>query len=386
MTLALAAVFAVLSGLAVGNIYWVQPVLAQVAADLGVDVAEGGALVTAAQAGYAAGILLIVPLGDVARRRPLVVASAALSAVALAACAAAPTFAFLTAALAVMGFVTVAGQILIPMAGDLADPAIRGRVVGLVTSGVTVGILVARLAGGLVAGTWGWRVLFAAAAVLNLAAALVMARLVPAEGPRASMAYPALLREVLRTFTRYRGLVPILLVNGLSFGIVFNLFWNGLTFLLSGAPFSMEPAQIGLVSLAGLVGAAASVGVGRLEDKGLGGKATGLFTAVCLLSMVLAWLAAGSVAALVVAAAMFSLGVQGVAVLNQSALFSLSDTGRSRLNTVLVVNGFVFSALGSALASLLWSVGGWTAVCVGACCASAVALAVWAVGRKGVFA
>src|SRR3954464_7696479 len=132
MTPGLMLLLALIGGFAVGNLYWAQPLLSVIAADLGVSTGTAGSLVTLTQIGYAVGIVLIVPLGDAANRRRLIPLMLVLSAIALAACAAAPTFPSLLAAIAVLGVTTVAGQIVIPLAGDLADDASRGRVIGTV--------------------------------------------------------------------------------------------------------------------------------------------------------------------------------------------------------------------------------------------------------------
>ena len=157
MTRTLTLLFAVAGGAAVGNLYYVQPLLAVIATSLHVSSATAGLLVTATQVGYAVGIAAIVPLGDVRNRRRLVPLMMSVSALALALCAAAPTFAVLAVAMVLVGVTTVSGQILTPFAGDLTDDSDRGRVLGIVVSGLLTGILGARIIGGLIAGAAGWR-------------------------------------------------------------------------------------------------------------------------------------------------------------------------------------------------------------------------------------
>ena len=147
MTKKLAAVFAVAAGLAVGNMYWAQPLLAQIALDFGEEVSRGGLLITSTQIGYAIGILLLVPLGDILRRRRLIPAAMLCCTAALAICAAAPSFVFLLAALLLVGLFTVSGQIIVPLTGDLADSSQRGHLVGIVVSGITIGTLAGAFGG-----------------------------------------------------------------------------------------------------------------------------------------------------------------------------------------------------------------------------------------------
>jgi predicted MFS family arabinose efflux permease len=184
MTRGLTVLFAVAGGVAVGNLYWAQPLLDFIAHDLHASTASAGWLVTATQLGYAAGILLIVPLGDVLSRRWLIPAMMVCSAVALAGCALAPSFGVLLLVITVLGLTTVAGQLLTPLAGDLADDEHRGRVVGTVVSGLITGILVSRTISGLVAGAAGWRSIFAAAAAADVLFSILLYRVIPSLPPK----------------------------------------------------------------------------------------------------------------------------------------------------------------------------------------------------------
>ncbi len=378
----MAVLFAVAAGLAVGNLYWAQPLLAQIAGGFGMPASQGGFLVTATQIGYALGILLIVPLGDAVHRRKLICAVTALSVVMLLACALAPSFSFLAVALSGLGLVTVSGQIILPLAGDLAQPSERGRIIGIVTSGITTGILFSRFASGVVANVWGWRTVYVVAAMLNLCMMIALSRKVPEAPKDACPSYGRLIASVFTSLKRFPVLPPMLIMNGLVFGIAFNLFWTALTFLLSGEPYRFDTFQIGLVSLAGVTGAFAAVGCGRLQDAGRGIPALGASISLCILSMAVAAVSGGSVIALVVIAAVFSLAIQGVCILSQSRIFALSDTERSRLNAAFVVSNFLFGAVGSGLTTLIWNEGGWTAVALGAAGCCAVALGVWAFSKK----
>ncbi|WP_458454894.1 MFS transporter [Methanobrevibacter sp.] len=383
MTTFLAGLFAICSGLAIGNLYWAQPLLVQITNGFGLSPASGGLLVTATQIGYAIGILLILPLGDFVRRKRLIIIVMALSIIALLSCALSPSFIILSLSLFSMGIVTISGQIILPLAGDLSKDAERGHIVGIVSSGITAGILFSRFASGIIAGLWGWRSVYLIAAVLNFIMALVMIYVLP-EIPRKNKleSYKGLIFSVFTTFKRHKTLMRILLHSGLIFGLVFNIFWTSLTFLLSADPFNYNTFQIGLVSLAGLVAAVAGLGIGKLQDKGLSIPALGIFIMLSLVTMTGGFLFSNSILAIVIIAAVFSIAVQGISVLAQARLFALSDDERSRLNTVFVVNNFLFGAVGSALASFLWSQGGWSYVIIGAILISLIALIVWISSRN----
>jgi predicted MFS family arabinose efflux permease len=383
MTKFLAILFAICSGLAIGNLYWAQPLLVQIMDGFGLPAANGGLLVTATQIGYAMGILFILPLGDFVRRKRMITIVMVLSVLALVSCAISPSFIILSLSLFSMGIVTISGQIILPLAGDLSREDERGHIVGIVSSGITTGILFSRFASGIIAGFWGWRSVYVIAAALNLVMVLVMIYVLP-EIPAKNKfkSYGKLLASVFTTFKNHGSLPNILLHSGLIFGLIFNIFWTSLTFLLSADPFNYNTFQIGLVSLAGLAAAVFGVGIGKLQDKGLSIPALGAFIVVCLVSMVCGFAFSDSIVAIVIVAAVLSVAVQGVSVLTQTRLFNLSQGERSRLNTVFVVNNFIFGAVGSALASLLWSLGGWSYVMMAASAVSVAALIVWLFSRS----
>ncbi|ODU04389.1 MAG: MFS transporter [Pseudonocardia sp. SCN 72-86] len=382
MTRGLTFLFAVAGGVAVGNLYWAQPLLDFIADDLHAPKALAGWLVTATQVGYAAGILLIVPLGDVVDRRRLVPLMMGCSAVALVACALAPSIGFLLVATALVGVTTVAGQILSPLADDLAEPAARGRVVGAVLAGLLTGILASRTISGLVAGVAGWRAIFGAAAVLTVVLAVLLFRAIPRLEPKVRLRYPALIASVGRAVARERVLRWTLVLAGTAFG-VFSMFWTALTFLLSGPPFHLPVTVIGLVGLAGLAGAVAAQRAGRLHDRGWSLPATGVAWSLGVVTFVAAAFVGHSLVLVLVVVVALDVAIQAQNILNQTRVFAISHEARSRLNTALVAGTFVGGAIGSAVATVLWSAGGWTAICVAGAAASAFALVVWSIGRRG---
>ncbi|MDR6169628.1 putative MFS family arabinose efflux permease [Curtobacterium sp. SORGH_AS776] len=381
MTPARTLLFAVAGGAAVGNLYWAQPLLDDIASSLGTSAAVAGLLVTLTQVGYALGILLVVPLGDVLDRRRLIPGVLVASAVALLFAAVAPSFAVLLVALALVGLTTVAGQLLIPLAGDLADPSSRGRVVGTIASGVLTGILVSRTVSGLVADAFGWRTIYVVAAVAALLFAVLLRRAIPELDRRDRVRYPTLIASVFRAVAAHRAVRVTLVISSAMFA-VFTMFWTALTFLLSAEPFGYSTSAIGLVGLAGLAGAVAAQRVGRLHDRGVSVPVTGAAIAVVLVSLVLAGLGARSIVVVLVAVVLLDVGVQATNVLNQTRLFAIDPAARSRLNTAFVTANFIGGAIGSALASVLWNAGVWTAVTVGGAVLVGFALTVWAVHRR----
>ncbi|CAM5693922.1 MULTISPECIES: MFS transporter [Streptomyces] len=382
MSRGLTLLFAVAGGTAVANLYWAQPLLGFIGSDLHASTASAGWLVTATQIGYATGALLLVPLGDVLDRRRFIPGMMLCAALALIACAIAPSLGALLVATTLLGFTTVSGQLLTPLAGDLSDDTNRGRVVGTVVSGLLIGILTSRTISGLLADAAGWRAIYFVAATVSLAFALLLSRTIPPVAPKVHLPYPRLLLSVWQVIRQERAVRWTLFLGATAFG-VFTLFWTGLTFLLGAEPFSYSVSVIGLFGLLGLAGALAARRAGRLHDRGRSMPATGWGWAAVVVSFVVAALAERSVVGIVVAVVLLDIAVQGVNILNQTRLFALAPGARSRLNTAFVTCNFLGGAAGSAAASVLWSVGGWTAVALTGAGLACVALLVWVLGRRG---
>lgn len=352
---------AVAAGAAVANIYYAQPLLSTIAHDFSVSDGTAGLIVTASQVGYAAGLVLLVPLGDLLERRRLITRIMLVTVLGLAAVAASPSFTLLAAALVIVGLTSVVAQILVPMASMLAAEHERGRVVGHVMSGLLVGILVARTASGLIAQAGGWRLVFAVSAALMLVLCGVLRSALPEVRSTSTLSYPALLRSVGELVIEQPTLRVRMIYGVLGMG-QFSVLWTTIAFLLSGSPYHYGDATIGLFGLVGLAGALAAQAAGRLADRGRQHRSTGSF----FLIMVLSWglIAAGSTSlgALIVGIAVLDLGIQGAQITNQSVIYSLAPAARSRLTTAYMTAVFISAAVSSALASTLYDADGWSAV------------------------
>jgi predicted MFS family arabinose efflux permease len=371
MTLLLAAA----AGVSVGNLYWAQPLLAPVADSFDVAPGSAGLVLTLTQTGYAAGVFLIVPLGDSLNRRLMIPIVMLLASGALAATALAPSFPILLGVAALAGVASVTGPILSPLAGDLSTDEQRGRVLGTVASGMMLGILTARAASGLIADLLGWRMVFAAAAVLTLAMATAMVSRLPPMPARQGLPYGKLLISV--TCTLRNPHVRATILTGALPMSVFTLFWTGITLLLSAEPFSYSAGQIGLVGILGAAGAASAQGTGRLYDRGLSDQVIGGGIALALASLFIGQIGQRSLPAILAAIAIFSAGVQAVLVLAQTRMMAINPAARSRLNTAYVVGNFIAGAAGSAAAGLIWEWRGWDGLMVAGGAILLVSLALW---------
>ncbi|HWI71781.1 MAG TPA: MFS transporter [Baekduia sp.] len=374
----LVALLAVACGASVANLYYAQPLLDVIARDLGVSAGAAGLLVTSSQVGYAAGLVFLVPLGDLLDRRRMVARMLVVTALGLGIAAAAPSFAVLAAAIAVVGVTSVVAQVLVPLAGTLAADHERGKVVGDVMSGLLLGILLARTASGLIAEVGGWRLVYVIGAGLMLALAAILARALPPTPPATDLRYREALRSVV-ALVRSEPLLRRRMAYGAAGMASFSVLWTAIAFLLSGAPFHYGEGTIGLFGLAGLVGAGAAQGAGRLADRGATHAATGLFLLAIAVAWVLLALGGDALAPLIAGVVLLDLGIQGQHILNQSTIYTLAPDARSRVTTAYMSSNFLFGALGSAGASLAWSAGGWGAVSALGLGLAAIGLVAWAV-------
>jgi predicted MFS family arabinose efflux permease len=381
MSRARTLLFAVAGGAAVGNLYWAQPLLEEMARALDVSQSVAGLLVTVTQVGYAVGVFLVVPLGDVLNRRRLIPAVLLASGAALFAAALAPTWAAELLALTVVGLTSVGAQLLIPLAGDLANPAERGEVVGTIVSGVLIGILLSRTISGIVADLFGWRAIYLLAGAVAWVFAALLFRVLPTLPPRAHLPYGRLLASVLLAVRTDRAVPVTLLLGAAGFG-AFTLLWTAMTFLLTADPYSYSLTTIGLVGLAGLAGALAARGAGRLHDRGLSVPVTGAALGLAIASLVLVGVEQDSILVLLIAIVAFDVAIQSAMILNQTRLLTISPDARSRMNTAFVTSNFIGGALGSALAGILWPAGGWHAVMTGGVSVLGLALLLWLMSRR----
>ncbi len=352
---------AVACGLSVANLYYNQPLLRAMGRDFGVSGGEMGFVSALGQVGYALGLLFIVPLGDIRERRGLIVASLSAVTVALAAVAVAPGVVWLAAASLAVGVTTITPQLIVPLAAGLAAPGERGRVVGVVMSGLLIGILLARTVSGFVGAYLGWRAMFWIAAALMVALAVLLRLALPWSRPVARLSYAGVLRS-LPGLLREPVLRQACLFGATGFG-AFSAFWTTLTFFLASPDYGLGSDAAGLFGLAGVVGALAAPVAGRLADKRSPRLTIGIALFIMLLSFgVLGWFGT-ALCGLSAGVILLDLGAQSNHISNQARIYSLPAAGHNRLNTVYMVSSFVGGSAGSALATYGWGRWGWPGVC-----------------------
>ena len=368
-------VMAVATGVAVASNYYAQPLLPVMRQDLHLSSTVAGLIVTVAQIGYAAGLLFLLPLGDLLERRRLVVALSALSAVALVVLGLSPNGSVLLPAAFVVGALSELAQVLVPFSASLAHDDERGQVVGLVMSGLLMGILLARTVAGALAQAGDWRVVYLVAAGLMAVQALVLRVRLPSYREQTRHNYLTLLRSVGQLL-RDEPLLRLRSLYGLlSFG-TFSVLWTTLAFLLHDR-YHLSSLVIGLFGLVGAAGALAATLAGRLSDQGHEQTSTGVGAACLAGSWLLLWVGHDHMSALVAGIVLLDVGVQGVHITNQGAIYRLRPDARSRLTAAYMFLYFVGGAIGSAVSAAVYSGHGWSGVSVVGEAFGAAALLVW---------
>ncbi|MEC0236241.1 MFS transporter [Paenibacillus kribbensis] len=371
---------AVASGLAVANIYYNQPLLADISSSFEVPTDRAGYVATFTQVGYALGLLLFVPLGDIRERRKLVSQLLLCVSVSLLGAAVSPTIEWLYIASFVVGLTTVVPQILIPFSAQLAEPEQRGRVIGTVTSGLLFGILLARTVSGLIGGSWGWRWMFGLAAVMMLILYIVLRIQLPVRNPDLSSNYFDLLRSLFTLLRKHIVLREAALIGALNFA-AFSCFWTSLVFFLGGSPYNYPSQVAGLFGLFGVAGALVVPWIGRITDRLQPEIVIGAMIIVLAVSFALFFLYGTIFIVLVLGIILMDIGVQGAQISNQARIYALDEGARSRLNTVLMVSTFIGGAFGSSLGSYMWSVGQWSAASLTGLCLTLLSFVVWGIVR-----
>jgi predicted MFS family arabinose efflux permease len=373
-------------GLIVANIYYAQPLVGLISQAVGLRPEAAGLIVTLTQVGYGAGLLFVVPMGDLFENRRLVLILLALLIVALGAAATvSQPSAFLACSL-MIGFTSVAVQVLVPYASHLAPEAIRGRVVGNVMSGLLFGIMLARPVASMVTHLWSWQAVYAASAVLMLALGVVLRLLMPPRRPQAATGYAALLGSLGGIVARFEVLRRRALYQAGMFG-AFSVFWTVTPLYLSSPAFGLTQRGIAIFALVGVAGAVAAPIAGRVADRGRIGPASAFCMLAGVVSFAMTLLApAGSVLGLgllVAAAVLLDFGVSGNLVLGQRAIFGLGAELRSRVNGLYMATFFLGGAAGSALGAWSYARYGWPGAALVGMSMPAAALLYFMTERRG---
>lgn len=382
MSHALALLFATACGMSVANIYFAQPLLDQLSNEFGINHSIIGVVITITQIFYGLGLLLLVPLGDLLNQRRLIVGQMLLSTTALVIVGTASSSMVLFAGMALVGLLAVVTQTLVAFAATIASPTERGRVVGIVTSGIVIGILLARTFAGILTDVAGWRSVYLFSAALMLLMVFMFIKMLPnVEREVKSLSYPQLIRSVLALFIQERTLRVRSVLAMLIFAD-FSILWTSLVLPLSTPPIALSHSAIGAFGLVGVAGALAAARAGKLADQGYGQRTTGIALALLLISWLFISYIEQSLIALVIGIVLLDLAVQAIHVTNQTMILPLHTEARSRLTAGYMVFYSIGSAGGSIASTQIYVHFGWGGVSLLGASVSALALLFWAMTRR----
>lgn len=382
MSRAITLLFATACGMSVANIYFAQPLLDQLSNEFTIDHSIIGVVITITQIFYGLGLLLLVPLGDLLNQRRLIIGQMLLSITALVIVGTASYSAVLFTGMALVGLLAVVTQTLVAFAATMASPTERGRVVGIVTSGIVIGILLARTFAGLLTDLAGWRSVYLVSATLMFLMVCIFLKVLPkVEREVKALSYFQLIKSVFMLFIQERTL-RIRSVLAMLIFADFSILWTPLVLPLSAPPLTLSHSVIGAFGLIGVAGALAAAQAGKFADQGYGQKTTGIALVLLLISWLFINYLEKSLFALVVGIILLDLAVQAIHVTNQTMILPLRAEARSRLTAGYMVFYSIGSAGGSIASTQTYAHFGWEGVCLLGAFISTIALIFWVMTRR----
>ncbi|EEF57403.1 MFS transporter [Pedosphaera parvula] len=360
----LIALLAITAGITVANIYYCQPILGAIAGTFHVNYGAAARVATCTQLGYALGLLLLVPLGDIFERRRLIVTFTAASALVLVAVGNVPGLPLLVPLSLLLGTISITPQLVVPYSAGLVPAENRGRVVGIVMSGLLIGILLSRTLSGFLNTLVGWRAVYFISAGIVFALAILLVCVLPKQCPeeQRNLHYGQLLASLLHLIRTEPILRRHALIGAFSFA-GFSAFWTTLAFHLESLPGKYGSSTVGMFGLFGAAGALAAPLAGRLADRYEARLVNGAALLLIILSFAVMGFAGTSLVTLAIGVILMDAGVQGSHISNQTRIYALHPALRNRLNSVYMFTYFLGGSLGSAIGSWAWTHFRWPGVC-----------------------
>jgi predicted MFS family arabinose efflux permease len=374
-------VMSIACGLTVANLYYIQPLLADIAKTFHVSQLSIGLAAMLTQIGYAVGMIFILPLGDIKEKRSLIVIVLLFSIISLMCMFFSSNIYILIISSFAVGFTSIIPQLIIPLAAQLSNPQQRGQTIGTIMSGLLIGILLSRTISGILGSYFGWRTVYLIAAIMMLVLMVILRKFIPLCEPESDIKYTQLLRSMIDLIKNE----PVLReasINGALMFSAFSAFWTALIFLLESSHYNLGAEAAGLFGLVGISGALAAPLVGKIADKRGSRFAIGICIIVVIVAYLFFFLFGFKIWGLIIGIILIDLGVQSCNVSNQARIHSLNEKTRNRLNTIYMVSFFLGGALGSFLGSYCYSHFGWYGVCTFGMSTQIIALILHNVRKK----
>lgn len=356
-------IMAIATAFIVANIYYCQPLIILIAKEFNINSSTAGHTAYLTQAGYATGLLFLVPLGDMFERKKQIIFTTLLAVLSLIMAATAKSFIILEVACFLIGFSSVVPQLILPLSAHLSAPEQRGKVVGIVMSGLLIGILASRTLSGFIGELYGWRIMYYIAAVICIAIIGLIHFRFPQSFPNFNGNYKKLMGSIITLVKDEPVLRECATINFFVF-MIFGSFWTNMVLLLANTPYNLASDQIGLFGLVGAAGALTAPLIGKLGDKANPRIAVGYGLLILLLSQVIFYFFSAQLYFFIAGIILLEMGQQAAHVSNQTRVYALNPAARNRLNTVLMTMSFIGAASGSAIGLALWQYKGWQAICL----------------------
>lgn len=352
------------TGLIVANIYYCQPLVILIAKDFNLTETNAGRITYLTQIGYALGLFLLVPLGDMFERKKQILVITGLAIFALLVAALSHTFFVLEVASVLIGICSIVPQLILPLAANLSTDENRGANIGMIMSGLLVGILASRAVSGSIGFWLGWRAVYYIAAAICGLLIFLMAKRFPHSYPNFKGTYKELMRSMFSYIKTQPALRETSIINFLAFAII-SAFWTTMVLFLANPPFNFQTLQIGLFGIAGAAGALAAPLVGKLSDGNNPRKNLMIGFILQIVSVALFYFTGNHLYLFVIGIVLIDIGQQAIHVTNQTRIYTLIPEARNRLNTIFMSVSFIGASCGSALGLWLWGQGGWSLFCYG---------------------
>lgn len=356
-------ILAIISGLAVANLYYNQPLLNDICRDLKVSEFTANLIPMVTQIGYALGLLFIIPLGDLYSRRRIIVINFSLLSISMFSIALSESIWFVLASSLVTGICSVMPQIFIPIASQFSRPEDKSKNVGILVSGLLTGILGSRVISGIVGEYWGWRTMYYLAAVIMFVCIFIVLRVIPDMSVNYKGTYKDLMHSLFTIFRQRPDIRLSSLRAGLCFGSFLAL-WACLAFKLSGAPLYAGNNVIGLLGLCGVAGALTASIVGRYV-RILGVKRLNYIGCMIIMfSWAIMYIFQDTYLGFITGIMLIDIGMQCIQLSNQTYVLTSVPNAANRVNTIFMTTYFVGGALGTFLAGLFWQEMQWEGVVI----------------------
>lgn len=352
------------TGLIVANIYYCQPLVILIAKDFNLTESVAGRITYLTQIGYALGLFLLVPLGDMFERKKQILIITGFAIIALLSAALSKSFLLLEIASVLIGTCSIVPQLILPLAANLSSDENRGANIGAIMSGLLVGILASRAVSGSIGFWLGWRAMYYIAAAICALLIILMAKRFPQSVPSFKGNYKQLMGSMFSYIKHQPVLRETSIINFLAFAII-SAFWTTMVLFLANPPFNFQTLQIGLFGIAGAAGALAAPLVGKLSDGNNPRKNLMIGFILQIISIALFYFTKSHLYLFVVGIVLIDIGQQAIHVTNQTRIYTLIPEARNRLNTIFMSVSFIGASCGSALGLWLWDSGGWALFCYG---------------------